>query len=128
MRAQYNLLPAAHCAPAREVIFMSQNRRDFIKSSTAITLLTVSSASAAPATRNIAIFHSTRVSDQDLRCFQAGLGSSNTWQASIVKSGEAVGPYGGSHGHDVLRSFIRGKHVHLIVADRKSTPLNSSHT
>jgi hypothetical protein len=95
---------------------MSQNRREFIKSSTAVTLLTVSSASAAPATRNIAILHSTRVSDQDLRCFQAGLGSSNIWQASIVKAGEAFGQYGGSHGHDVLRSFIRGKHVNLIVA------------
>jgi hypothetical protein len=95
---------------------MSQNRREFIKSSTAVTLLTVSSASAAPATRNIAVFHSTRMSDQDLRCFQAGLGSSNIWQASIVKAGEAFGQYGGSHGHDVLRSFIRGKHVNLIVA------------
>ena len=64
--------------PRGRVIFMSQNRREFIKSSTAVTLLTVSSASAAPATRNVAILHSTRVSDQDLRCFQARLGSSNT--------------------------------------------------
>src|SRR5437660_350576 len=95
---------------------MRQNRRDFIKSSTAVTLLTVSSASAAPATRNVAIFHTTRVSDQELRCFQAGLGSSNNWHASLAKAGEAFGQYGGSHGHDVLRGFIRGKHVHLIVA------------
>jgi hypothetical protein len=93
---------------------MTQNRRDFIKSSAAVTLLTVSSASAAPATRTIGIFHTTQISDQEMACFQAGLASFNL-QTSTVKKGEAYGAYGGSHGLRVLKRYIKG-HVDVIVA------------
>src|ERR1700730_15927071 len=90
---------------------MTQNRRDFIKSSTAVTLLTVSSASAAPATRTIGIFHTTQISPEELACFQAGLGSD--WTPD--KKGEAKGKYGGSVGYSELSKYIKDN-VDVFVA------------
>jgi hypothetical protein len=92
---------------------MTQNRRDFIKSSAAVTLLTVSNASAAPAARKIGVFHTTQISDQEWECFEAGLGST-TWQ--LKKEGEAKGQYGGSHKHSVLENYIKKENVDVIVA------------
>jgi hypothetical protein len=98
------------------MIVMTQNRRDFIKSSTAVTLLTVSNASAEPAAqavnRKIGVFHTTKISDQEWGCFKAGLGSS--WQPT--KEGEAGGQYGGTHKHAVLASYIHKENVDVIVA------------
>jgi hypothetical protein len=89
---------------------MNQNRRDFIKSSTAMTILTVSNASTQAASRTVGIVHTTEISDQEMACFQAGLGSNN-WQ----KQGEAKGQYGGSHGHDALKGYIK-TNVDVVVA------------
>jgi hypothetical protein len=91
---------------------MTQNRRDFITSSAAVTLLTVSNASAEPAARKIGVFHTTQISDQEWECFKAGLGS--TWQPT--NEGEAKGQYGGSHGHYLLANYIKKEKVDVIVA------------
>jgi hypothetical protein len=93
---------------------MTQNRRDFIKSSAALTFLTVTSASAQVA-RRIGIFHSTKINDQEMACFMHGLGSSANWTPSTVKKGEAYGAYGGSRGRRVLHRYIDGN-VDVIVA------------
>jgi hypothetical protein len=94
---------------------MTQNRRNFIKSSAAVTFLTVSKASAQAVTRTIGIFHSTQLDDEALNCFKAGLGLPNIF-ANIRNFGEAKGRYGGSHGHDELRGYLHGHPVDLIVA------------
>jgi hypothetical protein len=95
---------------------MTQNRRDFIKSSTAVTFLTVTSASAQPVTRTIGIFHSTQISQQEMDCFKAGIGSSSSWQPNYVDEGQAEGRYGGRYKHNELRGFIHRKPADVFVA------------
>jgi hypothetical protein len=95
---------------------MTQDRRNFIKSTTALTFITVSKASAQQS-RTIGIFHSTQFDQEPLDCFKAGLASvGHSWQPTYNNEGEAKGQYGGSHGHSALRGFIHNKHVDLIVA------------
>jgi hypothetical protein len=59
---------------------MTQNRRDLIKSSTAMTFLTVSNASTQAANRTVGIVHTTEISDQDMACFQARRSKGPVWR------------------------------------------------
>jgi hypothetical protein len=107
---------------------MTQDRRDFIKSSAAITFLTVSKASAQGAQpRKIGIVHSTELSDEFKGCLLAGLKSqgweeqpTNNKPINVPSPKNAAGQYGGTHGHTPLRNLVRGHvaggGVHLIVA------------
>ncbi len=117
---------------------MTQNRRDFIKTSTAFTLFTVSNAAAqgtlAASPRKIGIVTSITF-DRDLEnCFLAGLSDAG-WQkpppppvppkrpislpipSGGANPGEARGQYGGTFGHSVLAKLVRdhGRQPDLIV-------------
>src|SRR5436190_9457938 len=108
---------------AREDVVMSQGRRDFIKATTtAITLLTVSKASAETATRLIGFVHSTQLGNEASQCFLEGLKYAGWQQGSASKPirlipKEANAQYGGTHGHAAIRALVRQHgRVHLIVA------------
>jgi hypothetical protein len=104
---------------------MTQNRRDFINSSIAMTLLTISKASAQGGQpRRIGIV-STGFNDEFEACFLQAL-KDDGWEKQptslrpIVVPGATNAPYGGSIGHSALRNAVRA-HVtthgaHLIVA------------
>src|SRR5262245_62959125 len=104
---------------------MTQNRRDFINSSIAVTLLTISKASAEGGQpRRIGIV-STGFNDEFEACFLQAL-KNNGWEKRpttlkpIVVHGPINAPYGGSTGHSELRkavrTHVRGNGVHLVVA------------
>jgi hypothetical protein len=115
---------------------MTKNRRDFIKTSAALTILTVSKAAAqgplAVLPRHIGIVHSTEFNTEFSNCFYQGLGAAG-WAISPTGSqkpidlplptgganpAQAEGQYGGSYGHGALEKLVRAHHrkgVHLIV-------------
>jgi hypothetical protein len=111
---------------AQKETVMTQNRRDFIKSSTAITLtlLTVSKASAEGGQpRRIGIV-STGFNDEFLACFLQAL-KDDGWEKQPTSLRPIVVPnpinaaYGGSTGNSALRRAVRthvGNGAHLIVA------------
>jgi hypothetical protein len=104
---------------------MTQNRRVFINSSIAMTLLTMSKASAQGGQpRRIGIV-STGFNDEFEACFLQAL-KDDGWERQptslrpIVVPNPINAPYGGSSGHSGLRNAVRA-HVttngaHLIVA------------
>jgi hypothetical protein len=104
---------------------MTQNRRDFISSSIAVTVLTVSKASAQGGQpRRIGIV-STGFNDEFEACFLQAL-KDGGWEKQptslrpIVVPGPINAAYGGSTGHSALRNAVLA-HVtthgaHLIVA------------
>jgi|SRR5262245_43210437 hypothetical protein len=104
---------------------MTQNRRDFINSSIAVTLLTISKASAQGGQpRRIGIV-STGFNDEFEACFLQAL-KDDGWekQPTSLRPIHVHGPinaaYGGSTGHSALRNAVRAhvmtNGVHLIVA------------
>lgn len=110
---------------------VAPNRRDFIKSSAAITLFTVSRASAQPVIpRRIAFVHSTAFDAELLDCFWKGLSFAGwerppTAQKSVLPVAsnpikEARGQYNGADRpgrHAPLRALVRQHgRPHLIVA------------
>ncbi len=108
---------------------MNPNRRGLIKSSIAITFLTVSKASAqtsAQTHKTIGVVTTIKLkkTDEEWLCFKAGL-ENDGWpetgggpkQVILPNPKEAQGQYGGSHNTTVLKGLIAGHGgVDLIAA------------
>ena len=93
---------------------MNPNRRDLIKSSIAITFLTVSKASAQGIHKTIGVVTSIKLkkTDEEWLCFTAGL-NHDGWQETgggakqviLPNPKEAQGQYGGSYNTRVLKTL-----------------------
>jgi hypothetical protein len=112
---------------------MAQNRRDFIKTSAAITVFAVSKASAQ-VPRSIGMVHSTEFNMEFQDCFFLGLANMG-WARNPTPAqnpinipipprganpGNAQGHYGGSYGQSALEKLVRdhrqqGVPMHVVV-------------
>ena len=105
---------------------MRQDRRELLKASIAITVLSLSNGSAEAAWKKVGVISSINLKkiDPEMLCFSKGLelgGWTETAgaakEAQIPDPNEAQGKYGGSYGSTQLENAISGHgSVHLIVA------------